>query len=183
MQKCIYEKANLNCAKEIAKTEESSKAAIQHFTGRDKGTAEIHQFRHQCHKVPTPKSAYKHKCKQHQAHRGSPFKKHKLWNPRSEGGPSHYSGHACSKCGDSKHWPGFYCSAQKFKCQNCHKTGHFTRWCFHRGKQDKYHKTNQKMSMALPLKMVKMTATPCQWKVTKNPLPAMKFLCRNYNSR
>ena len=35
-------------------------------------------------------------------------------------------------------------------------------------------KTNQKMSMALPLKMVKMRVTPCQWEVTKNPLPAMK---------
>ena len=35
-------------------------------------------------------------------------------------------------------------------------------------------KTSQMMSMALPLKMVKMRATPCQWKVTKNPLPAMK---------
>ena len=43
MQKCICEKANLNRAKEIAKTDESSKAAIQHFTGSDKGTAEIHQ--------------------------------------------------------------------------------------------------------------------------------------------
>ena len=144
MQKCIREKANLNRAKEIAKTDESSKAAIQHFTGSDKGTAEIHQLRHQCHKVPTPKSAYKHKCKQHQAHRGSPFKKCKLWNPRSEGGPSHYSGDTCSKCGDSKHRPGFYCPAQKFKCQNCHKTGHFTSCCFHRGKQDKYHKNKPK---------------------------------------
>ena len=92
----------------------------------------------------TPKSAYKHKCKQHQAHGGSPFKKHKLWNPRSEGGPSHYSGDTCSKCGDSKHQPGFYCPAQKFKCQNCHKIGHFTSHCFHRGKQDKYHKNKPK---------------------------------------
>ena len=31
MQKCICEKANLNNAKEIAKTDESSKAAIQHW--------------------------------------------------------------------------------------------------------------------------------------------------------
>ena len=35
MQKCICEKANLNCAKEIVKTDESSKASIQHFTGND----------------------------------------------------------------------------------------------------------------------------------------------------
>ena len=42
MKKCIHKKANLNCGKEIAKTDESSKAAIQHFTGNDKGTAEIH---------------------------------------------------------------------------------------------------------------------------------------------
>ena len=82
MQKCICEKVNLNCAKEIAKTDESSKAAIQHFTGSDKGTAEIHQLRHQHHKVPTPKSAYKHKHKHHQGHKGSPFKKCKLWDPR-----------------------------------------------------------------------------------------------------
>ena len=144
MQKCICEKANLNRAKEIAKTDESSKAAIQHFTGSDKETAEIHQLRHQCHKVPTPQSAYKHKGKQHQAHRGSPFKKCKLCNPRSGDGPSHYSGDTWSKFGDSKHWPGFYCPALKFKCQNCHKIGHFTSCCFHRGKQDKYHKNKLK---------------------------------------
>ena len=144
MQKCICEKGNLNHAKEIAQTDESSKATIQHFTGSDKGTAEIHQLRHHCNKVPTLKSAHKHKHKHHQGHKGSPFKKCKLWNPRSEGGPSHYSDNTCSKCGDSKHQPGFYCPTQKFKCQNCHKMGHFTSCCFHRGKQDKYHKNKPK---------------------------------------
>ena len=95
----------------------------------DKGTAEIYQLRHKCHIIPKLKGQYKHKCKQHQDHKGSPFKKHKSWNCKLGGGPSKYNGDISSR-GDSKHWPGFCCPAQKFKCQNCHKTGHFTHCCF-----------------------------------------------------
>ena len=36
MQKCKCEKATLNCTKEIAKMDESSKATIQHISGNDK---------------------------------------------------------------------------------------------------------------------------------------------------
>ena len=96
-------KANLNHAKEITKTDESSKATIQHFTGNDKGTAEIHQLRHKHHHIPTPKGQYKHKPKEYQDHKGSPFKKHKSWNPKSGGGPSKYNGDICSRYSDSKH--------------------------------------------------------------------------------
>ena len=130
MQKCICEKANLNHPKEIAKTDGSGKAAIQHFTRYDKGSAEIHQLRHKHHNISTSKGQYKHKCKQYQDHKGSPFKKCKSWNPKSSGSPSKYNGDICSRCSDSKHPPGFYCPAQKFRCQNCHKTGNFTHCCF-----------------------------------------------------
>ena len=76
------------------------------------------------------KGQYKHKHKQHKDHKGSPFKKHKAWNPKSYSGPSKYNGDICSRCSDSKHPPRFYCPAQKFKSQNCHKRGHFTHCCF-----------------------------------------------------
>ena len=96
MQKCIWEKATLTWAKEIAKTVEASKAATQHISTNDK--AGIHIMWHQWHHKPPPRSKYKgQKWKKYNIE--SPHKKQK-WNPKSPGSSNNKTD-CCTRCRDT----------------------------------------------------------------------------------
>ena len=142
VQRCIQEQSTLQAAKDIAKQEESSSAAAKHIMGQ--ASSEVNMLRHQRTKVPYPKKGKKKKHGEQQSNnpQGS-YKdqgKHKKYSKKrknDEHQPQETNkkfkdnkGNMCTKCGDTAHRQGFYCPASKFKCQTCHKVGHFTSRCF-----------------------------------------------------
>ena len=84
-------------------------------------------MQHQQNNIPSPRSKYKGQKWKHY-NTDSPHKKQK-WNPKSPQSSNNKTD-LCTRCRDTKHQDGFYCPAGKFKCQHCHKTGHFMNCCF-----------------------------------------------------
>ena len=54
----------------------------------------------------------------------------------------------CHKCGDSKQVEGFQCSAHKYHCRNCQKSGHFSSLCY---KKQEFYKKGPRSSKAYQL--------------------------------
>ena len=118
-----------------AKKMESSKATVEHIkqVARYPQVAQIHLMHHQCTELAPSK--FQRKQKKHYKSRQDTSKQHYHNEEKQRGPPMHkeYEAHAspdrCKKCGDSQHVEGFRSLTGKCQCKNCHKFGHFSRFC------------------------------------------------------
>ena len=120
--------------RQLAKKLESSKATAKHMKSvtSNPQAAQVNILRHNRTQIaPKHKKSQPKRKPRQQDDRQAPFNpSKKQYKPPQAGATDR-----CTKCGDSKHAPGFNCPAKRYQCKACSKYGHFTHMCFTKQKQ------------------------------------------------
>ena len=122
---------------QLAKRMESSKATALHIkqAAGDPQAVQINLLRHQrtelsAGKYKKKKSSAKSKQSNYKQHGSESSQVQSQHKKRYDTKGAHQNKDRCTQCGNSAQVEGFQCPAKRYQCKACHKSGHFTSFCY-----------------------------------------------------